>query len=83
MCFHIFSSVCLHLCLIEIHRRDLNKIQMRFIAKCNNTGNMQIDLMMIQCILQSNESLIKPLQAIGWNHYSNGREMQEEEKQLL
>lgn len=44
---------------------------------------MQIDLMMIQCILQSNESLIKPLQAIGWNHYSNGREMQEEEKQLL
>lgn len=48
--------VCLNLCLIEIHRRNLNKIQMRFIAKCSSTGNMQIGLMMIQCILQSNES---------------------------
>ncbi len=31
---------------------------MRFIANCSSTGNMQIELMMIQCILQSEESLI-------------------------
>lgn len=38
---------------------------MRFIANCSSTGNMQIDLTMIQCILQSNESLIRPLEETG------------------
>ena len=77
MCVCVCVCVCAHphfqcyaclfesLCLIEIHRRNLNEIQMRFIANCSSTGNMQIDLMMIQCISQSNESLIRPLEDTG------------------
>lgn len=38
--------------------RNLNELPMRFIANCSGAGNMQIDLTMIQCILQPNESLI-------------------------
>lgn len=68
-CTHPYLQCCAclfeSLCLIEIHRRNLNEIQMRFIANCSSTGNMQIDLTMIQCILQSNESLIRPLEETG------------------
>lgn len=35
---------------------------MQFIANYSSTGNMQIDLMVIQSISQSNESLIRPLE---------------------
>lgn len=64
---HISNSVpvCLNVCLIEIHWRNLNEIQMRFTANCSSTGNMQIDLMMIQY-----ESVIRPLEDTGWNLYS-------------
>lgn len=55
---------------------------MRFIANCSNTGNMQIDLMMIQCILQSNESLIRPLEDSGLNRYCV-REMQLKEEKTV
>lgn len=66
VCVHNSDAlpVCLSLCLIEIHRRNLNEIQMRFIANCSSSGNIQIDLMMIQCISPSNESLIRPLAEI-------------------
>lgn len=52
---------CFSLALIEIHRRNLNEIQMGFMANCWGSGNTQIDLMMIQCISPSNECLIRPL----------------------
>lgn len=64
---HFQRYACLFesLRLIEIHTRNPNEIQMRFIANCSSAGNMQIDLMMIQWISQSNESLIRPLEGTG------------------
>lgn len=64
VCVYI-SIFSVFLSLIEIHKRNLNEIQMRFIANCSSTGNTQIDLMMIQCILEPNESLIGPLEDTG------------------
>lgn len=50
VCVHNSDAVpvCLSLGLIEIHRRNLNEIQMRFMANCWGSGSTQIDLMMIQ-----------------------------------
>lgn len=44
---------------------------------------MQIDLTMIQCILQSNESLIRPLEETGWNRYCGVREEKQNRELLL